>query len=157
MLRGALFALSLLTALAAPAYAVGLEATQTVERAVITIDETGAETVAYEIAEELSPGDELRYTISYLNADDKPAQNVKLSMPVPAEVNYVEGSAKPGTAEISYSVDGETYAARTALKIQTPEGERSAAAEDIRFIRWSFTDGISPAGAGQISYSGVLK
>ena len=157
MLRGALFALSLLTALAAPAYAVGLEATQTVERAVITIDEAGVETVTYEIAEELAPGDELRYTISYLNADDKPAQNVKLSMPVPVEVNYVEGSAKPGTADISYSVDGETYAARTALKIQTPEGERSAAAEDIRFIRWSFTDGISPAEAGKISYSGVLR
>lgn len=157
MLRGALFALSLLTALAAPAYAVGLEATQTVERAVITIDEAGVETVTYEIAEELAPGDELRYTISYLNADDKPAQNVKLSMPVPAEVNYVEGSAEPGTAEISFSVDGKIYAARNSLSVETPEGERPATAEDIRFVRWSFTDGISPEEAGKISYSGVLK
>lgn len=57
MLRGSLFALSLLTALAAPAYAAGFEAVQTVERAVVTVDDAGVETITYEIAEEVAPGD----------------------------------------------------------------------------------------------------
>lgn len=157
MLRGSLFALSLLTAFIAPAYANGLEATQTVERAIVTVDEAGIETITYEIAEEAAPGDELRYTISYTNESDKSAQNVKLDMPVPSDVTFIEGSVDADTAEITFSVDGNIYADRTELMVVEADTVRPATAEDITHVRWSFVDGIAPSAAGSISYSGVLK
>lgn len=56
MLRGSLFALSLLTAFIAPAYATGLQAEQIVEVATVSVDENGQEQVTYTLAEEVAPG-----------------------------------------------------------------------------------------------------
>ncbi|MDG1827528.1 MAG: hypothetical protein P8H62_14815 [Henriciella sp.] len=64
MLRGSLFALSLLTAFIAPAYATGLQAEQIVEVATVSVDENGQEQVTYMLAEEVAPGDQVRYTIN---------------------------------------------------------------------------------------------
>jgi uncharacterized repeat protein (TIGR01451 family) len=158
MLRGSLFALSLLTAFIAPAYATGLQAEQIVEVATVSVDENGQEQVTYTLAEEVAPGDQVRYTINYTNAGNESASNVKLDMPVPAEVDFIEGSADATSAEISYSADnGETFASRGTLTVTEAGEPQAATAKDITHVRWTFTGDIAPGEAGNISYSGVLQ
>lgn len=158
MFRSILFAFSLLTALSAPAYASGLTASQTVEVAMISVDENGVETKAYEIAEEVAPGDEVRYVLEFANQGEAPASNVRLDMPVPAEINLIEGSVVPGEAEVTFSVDrGESFARRGDLTISVNGAERIATAEEITHIRWTFAGAIAPGEAGEISYRGVLQ
>lgn len=158
MLRGSLFALSLLTAFIAPAYASGLQAEQVVEVATITVDENGQEFVTYALANEVAPGDQVRYTINYTNSGDESASNVKLDMPVPAEVDFIEGSAEASMAEITYSADnGETFTSRGTLTVTEAGEPQAATAKDITHVRWTFTGDIAPGEAGSISYSGVLQ
>lgn len=158
MLRSTLFALSLLTAFAAPAYAAGLTASQTVEVAVATVGAGGESQVSYEIAEEIAPGDELRYVLSYANGGEEAAQNVRLDMPVPTEIDLIEGSVVAGAANVTYSIDnGSTYSTRGALTISVNGQDRAATAKDITHIRWTFSDAITPGAAGTISYRGVLQ
>ncbi len=158
MFRSTLFTLSLLTVFAAPAYAAGLTASQTVEVAIVSIDDQGERTVVYQTADEVAPGDEIRYILNYANEGDDAASNVRLDMPVPAEINLIEGSVEAGRADVTYSIDsGETYSARGDLTISANGQQRTATAEEITHIRWSFADSIAPGDMGTISYRGVLQ
>ena len=158
MFRSTLFALSLLTVFAAPAYAAGLTANQTVEVAIVSIDDQGERSVAYQTAEEVAPGDEIRYILNYANDGDDAASNVRLDMPVPSEINLIEGSVEASTANVTYSIDsGETFSARGDLTISVNGQVRTATAEEITHIRWSFADSIAPGDIGTISYRGVLQ
>jgi len=158
MFRSTLFALSLLTVFAAPAYAAGLTANQTVEVAVVSTDAQGEQTIDYQIADEVAPGDEIRYVLDYTNDGGEAASNVRLDMPVPSAVNLIEGSVEAGTADVTYSIDsGETFSTRGDLTISVNGQERTATAEEITHIRWSFADTIAPGDMGTISYRGVLQ
>lgn len=158
MIRASIFALSLLTAFAAPAAASGLSAEQVVEVAIPSVDENGDPTVVYEIAEEVAPGDELRYVLTYANGADTAINSVNLVMPVPSEVDLIEGSVEKAGATVSYSVDnGVSFAERGTLKVAVDGVERSATSEDITHIQWSFSEEIPAGTSGKISYRGVLR
>lgn len=158
MLRNSLIALSMLTAITAPAYASGLTANQAVEVVVTETAEDGTISTTYVPAEKIAPGDELRYVIVFENAGTEAANNIRLEMPVPSEVEYVEGSVDAQIATITYSIDqGATYADRDALRVADEDGERAATADEITHIRWSFADSIAPGQSGEISYRGILQ
>ena len=158
MFRSTLFALTLLTAFSAPAYAAGLTASQTVEVAIVSLDQSGARNVEYQVAEEVAPGDEVRYVLEFANVSADPARNVRLDMPVPAAINLIEGSVEAGRADVTYSIDsGKTFSRRGDLTVSVNGEERTATAEEITHIRWSFADKIAPGDAGKISYRGILQ
>ena len=158
MIRYAIYALLVMAAIAAPAYASGLTATQSVQRMITIGSEDGTEQVAFVSAEAVTPGERVLYTISYANEGDDPAANVKLVMPVPAEVAYVENSARGDGARIAYSVDGgQTFSPRGDLTITVDGESRMALAEEITHIRWTFTDAIEPGVTGDVGYVGLLK
>ncbi len=158
MLRFTLLALALLSAFVAPAFAAGLTASQTVEVAIVSLDENGEIAVAYEAAEEVAPGDEVRYVLAYANQGDEAATNVRLEMPVPAEINLIEGSIEAANANVSYSIDdGASFSTRGDLTITANGQNRAATAEEITHIRWSFAQAIAPGDSGTISYRGVLQ
>lgn len=158
MIRSALFALSLLTCFAAPAAASGLTASQSVEVASISVDADGVATKTFQVTEEIAPGDELRYVLSYDNQGTDAASNVRLDMPVPASVNFVAGSVEAGPAIVTYSADnGASYAALDALSVSEDGATRPAQAEDITNIRWTFAEAITPGQSGTISYRAILQ
>lgn len=158
MLRKTIIALSMLTALAAPAYASGLKANQLVEVAVVETTEDGATVTNYLPAEKIAPGDELRYVVAYQNDGDEAADNIRLDMPVPAEVELIEGSVDAPKATVTYSIDaGRSFAPREALFVDDADGRRPAGADDITHIRWSFNASIAPGETGTISYRGILQ
>ncbi|MEM6534289.1 MAG: hypothetical protein AAF613_01510 [Pseudomonadota bacterium] len=158
MIRHSILALSMLTCLSAPALAEGFTALQLVERAVVNVDDSGNRDVTFEAAEEVAPGDEVRYRLAYSNDGAEPAENVRLVMPVPAQLKLIEGSAQTPAADVTYSVDnGETFARRGNLTVSVDGIERPATAEEITHIRWTFSEAIAAGATGDLSYRGVLQ
>ena len=86
---------------------VALQTVAEVEKA--TVDEQGNETVSYLPADLVVPGDVVRYTISASNAGAEPADKVVITNPVPAEMQYIMGSAQSSAigsgTTIEFSVD----------------------------------------------------
>jgi uncharacterized repeat protein (TIGR01451 family) len=89
-------------------------------------------------AEDLSPGDELVITVTFLNTTQHALDGVRITQPIPPSMRYVEGSGVgPGSA-VLYSVDGgATYGQPNELGVVTAEGVRRAAtAADYTQVRW---------------------
>lgn len=158
MLRATLLALAVVGTSSLSAFANGLTAKQVVERATISIDANGNEVRTYAIAEEAAPGDEVRYSLTYINLGDTEAEAVNLVMPVPREVTYIETSAVAGGNALSFSADGgKTFAARGALMTGAGDQQRPARSDDITHIKWAFAEPVAPAATGAVSFSAVLK
>ena len=158
MLRATLWALTMVGVCSIPAFASGLKAVQSVEVATVSIDADGTETRTYTPATEVEPGEQVRYSLSFFNEGDNPADKVSLVMPIPAEMIYVEGSVAGTVSEISFSADaGQTYVPRAALQVADGDTMRAALAADITHIKWDLTNPVAPTETGSISYEAVLK
>lgn len=157
MIRFALVSMAALGAAVLPAAAT-LTAEQTVEKVVEVVAEDGTVTTELVTAEVVAPGDTVIYGLSYANASADPAEDVALTMPVPAQVDYVEGSATTDGVKVAFSVDGGvSFTSRGDLSVSVDGDTRTALAEDITHIQWQFEEGI-PAGAeGKITFAAVLN
>lgn len=158
MLRATLLALAFVGTSSLSAMASGLTAEQVVERLTVSVDANGNEVRTYALAEEVAPGDEVRYSLAYTNTGDAAADAVNLVMPVPSAVTYIESSATGRADEVMFSADGgKTFATRAALKISDGDQIRFATSADITHIKWAFSNAIAPAATGTVSFSAVLK
>jgi len=139
--------------------AFALTATQTVEREVIVRHADGTQTIKLEQADMVTPGDKVVYSLNYFNDETEVAENIVLVMPIPTEVQYLDGSAELDSVKTTYSVDaGQTYADRAKLRVTLADGSsRVASADDITHIRWAVTTSIAPETGGKLSFSGRLK
>ncbi|MEM9377948.1 MAG: hypothetical protein AAGA72_17145 [Pseudomonadota bacterium] len=158
MLRATAFALMMIGVVSGTSEASGLTATQTVELATWSVDATGQERLTYEHAEDVAPGEQVRYRIAYVNDGTNAAENVTLVMPVPAEMVLVEGSIETAGSTVRFSADGGArFAARADLMIDDAGTLRPARGDEITHIQWQFDDPIAPAQSGAISFDAVLK
>lgn len=158
MIRAAIVSLSLALALGGPAAASGLTANQTVQKVVVTTDEAGNEVVEYVEADLVAPGDTVVYTLTYANDGEEPAEDVVLTMPVPAEMSFVEGSAKTEMAMVGFSIDGgATFVPRGELAVTLDGEAREALSDEITHVRWSFTEAIPVGEDGIVSYHAILN
>lgn len=158
MLKYVLLALSAAAAFSAPAFATGLSASQTVERIVKTEAPDGTISVTLEPATEVIPGEELVYSINFTNDSNADADNIVLTMPVPAEVSYIENSATSTGTSVAFSVDGgQSFAPRGDLKVSVAGEERDALSEEITHIRWALTEAVGAGQSGKLVYRAVLK
>lgn len=110
-------------------------------------------------ASSVVPGDELRYTITFVNAGDESvdAGSVVITNPIPAETEYLDGTASGAGTDIVFSLDGENFSAPDALTVMRDGVEVPAAAKDYRSIRWVFRPGLAPGEAGDVSFNVRLK
>ena len=158
MLRATLLALAVAGASSLSAFADGLTAEQVVERVTVTVDANGNEVRSYQLADEVAPGDEVRYSLAYKNSGEAAADAVSLVMPVPSAVTYIETSASGRADELTFSSDGgQTFATRAALTTADGDQERFATSADITHIKWAFSNPIAPATSGTVSFSAILK
>jgi uncharacterized repeat protein (TIGR01451 family) len=158
MYRKAFFSLALLIASTSiPAYA--LTATQTVEREIVVSNADGSQTVTRTTADKVTPGDKVVYSLNYFNDEAEPAENIVLVMPVPSEVDYIDGSATFDDVSSAFSTDGgETFSNRADLQVVRGDGSNTmAVASDITHIRWTVSKAISPNTGGTLSFSGRLQ
>ena len=146
---------SILTSVSASA----LTAKQSVEKETVVQMPDGTESITRGPAELVIPGERVVYTLSYTNDDAAPATDLVLTMPVPSEIKYMDGSATLDGASVVYSADdGKTFASRTGLRVIGLDGNnRTALSEDITHIRWTVAGPLAVGETGTLSYKGVLK
>ena len=101
------------------------------------ITKAGSEALA--AAATAKPGDLLQYEATYRNTSDRNVANLQATLPIPAGVELVLGSAKPAGA--LGSVDGKTFAPlplkRTVTTAAGKLEEQLVPASEIRALRWS--------------------
>lgn len=100
------------------------------------------------------PGNEVIYTSTFRNNGRKPAANVSLVNPVPANTTYVGGSASGENTDIVFSADGgRTWAPVEKLTVTGADGKkRPAAAADITHVRWTWRGDLAPGRQGAASF-----
>lgn len=158
MIRAAIISLSLVLAGALPAAASGLTANQTIQKVVVTTDEAGNEVVDYVEADLVAPGDMVVYSLAFANGGDDAAEDVVLTMPVPAEMSFVEGSAATDLAMVGFSVDGgATFVPRGELAVTLDGEAREALSDEITHVRWHFKEAIPAGEDGIVSYRAILN
>jgi len=155
LVRAALTATVLSAAL--PVFA--LTATQSVEKEIQTQGADGTVAVRYAPATLVTPGETIIYRLDIENDGTEPAADLRLVMPVPEVITYIEGSAERDDAVVTYSADaGQSYAARNALRVISEDGTKvPALADDITHVKWTLKTPISPGQKDTLAFKGKLK
>ena len=113
-------------------------------------------------AEDVGPGEKLRYTVFYVNQGDEPATEVRIENPIPELTVYVSDSATGQGSTIMFSADGgEQYDAADSVTYQVRvfgggTDRRLASAERFTNIRWMI-DRVPPGSMGEVSFEVVVE
>lgn len=126
-----------------------IELKTVVEKEQRTTDAQGNEVVALVPADKVVPGDVVVYTVTYTNIADQAIENVVITNPIDARLDYVADSAYAAGAEVSFSVDGgTTYAPLAELTVERDGVEVAASTADLTHIRWILNDQLDPGAQG---------
>lgn len=123
------------------------------------VNEAGAVERRLVDADRVVPGDELRYSIRFRNRGTEviDAGSVVITNPVPADTEYLEGSAFGAGTAILFSVDGEHFDVPEALTVLLNGEEVIASAKDYQAIRWTFLPELAPSEEGFVTFNVRLK
>lgn len=107
----------------------------------VVVTEQGKKVKKLVEAKDIVPGEEIIYTLSYVNAGTEAATSVVISDPIPTGTSYIPGSAS-AVGEIAFSIDhGKSFNGPTLLtyEVTTADGKkekRVASPEEYTDIRW---------------------
>ena len=164
LMRVSVAALALLVLMAWPASRAaadtpGLKVVISADRIFKVVDAQGQVTLEREEPATVVPGDQIVYTISYVNQKSEPATNIGITNPVPQDLLYQAGSAAGEDTKVLYSVDGgQTFAAPKKLTVTTEQGfVRPARSSDYTHIRWVRTRPLPPGGEAKVQFSALVR
>ena len=112
--------------------------------------------------EKIVPGDEVLYTVAYMNKTAKPAEKIVITNPVPKHTRYKDGTAAGEGTDITFSVDhGKTFATsdKLTVAIKDKSGKnvvRPATAQDYTHIRWVIRQSVAPGRSGTVTFHAVV-
>lgn len=112
-------------------------------------------------AKGVQPGEEIIYTLHYVNSGTDAAKNVIISDPIPAGTSYIPGSASE-TGDLSFSIDkGKSFKKPTLLtyevKGSTGKPEKKVASpDDYTDVRWTIPQ-VPAGGKGSVSFKVKVK
>jgi uncharacterized repeat protein (TIGR01451 family) len=139
----------------APQGCVKLETVAQMEKEVV--DAKGAKTKTLEPAVKVVPGSEVVYSIRASNSCQQPSEKVTINNPVPEHMVYVPNSAYGAGSDITFSIDGKSYAAAGDIKVQENGVLRPARADEIRHIRWEFKSSLKSGASAIAQFRAVLQ
>ncbi|MEM7767520.1 MAG: hypothetical protein AAF253_08535 [Pseudomonadota bacterium] len=158
MLRAILTAATATAIFAAPAFATGLVAEQSVMKVVEVTNPSGEVETELVNASVVAPGETVQYGLTYINEGVEPVEDMVLTMPVPDSLRYLETTAEAPGTDVSYSVDGGlTYGQRADLTIEVDGADVAATAADITHIRWAFVEPVNTGDDGSVSFQAILR
>ncbi len=91
-------------------------------------------------SKDLQPGEILEYRVTYTNKGKEPVNNVMLNLPIPVELEYVGGSAKPAAGLLATVGDGKFAPIPLKRKVKLPNGkdaEQDVPLAEYRSLRWN--------------------
>lgn len=127
----------------------------------VTVSAKGKQVKKRIAAKGVQPGEELIYTLSYLNTGSEVAKDVVISDPIPAGTAYLPGSASE-LGEVAFSIDkGKSFKKPTLLTYEVKAGDgkvqkRVASPEDYTDIRWTIPS-VPAGGKGSVSFRVKVK
>ena len=132
-----------------------LKSTAEIEQ--VEVNENGEKTTKLVPAAKVVPGTEVVWTITASNVCKQPAENAVINNAVPAYMTYVAHSASGTGSDISYSLDGKTFAADGQLTVEDDGAKRAARADEYKHIRWVFRDALQPGASAFARFRAVLN
>lgn len=104
----------------------------------------------------VTPGDRIRYTLTFRNQGTEPAGNIKVDDPIPEGVSFEETNDHK---DFSVSTDGgKTFGALDAATTANADGSRRAASPaDVTHVRWLWTDPVPPGQTRSVAFFGKVK
>lgn len=154
----------LLSALIAPAFAVAdpnIQLDMQVAKEVV-IEESGQQVTRWVDAQEVLPGEKLKYTVRYVNLGDEPATQVRIENPIPELSVYVTDSAAGEGTTIVFSADGGAqYSSPEQVTYEVAvfgggKDRRPATAERFTNIRW-LIEQVPPGSTGEVSFEVLVQ
>ena len=106
-----------------------------------------------------SPADQLILTVRFTNAGDDVIDSIRITSPVPADVQYVPHSASGPGSEVLFSVDsGRSFGRPDELTLAGPDGGvRDADAADYTHVRWVLRAPLDAGATGIARFRAVPR
>ena len=126
---------------------------------ITTTNEAGQEMTTRMPAGKVVPGDEVIYTIHFVNSGAEPASDVVITNPIPDHMIFTKVENSPRAASVSMSADGGShYDSPRNLTVEDAKGQpRPAKASDFTHVRWVFQDSLEPGAEGSVSFRAQLQ
>ena len=121
------------------------------------VNAKGEKTRQLVAASKIVPGMEVVWTVTASNICKVPSEKVTINNPVPEHMSYVANSAFGAGSDITYSLDGKTFAAPAELSVTENGARRQARADEYRHIRWVFRSPLQPGGSAVARFRAVLN
>lgn len=152
-------AVALLCAASAGAEAGSIELKTRAEKRLLVPRADGTAEEKYVPAGKVLPGDVVAYTIEARNVSAASADRVVITDPIPAQMEYVAGSADAASGQLLFSVDGGFRFDRPEnLTVTAPDGaSRPAVASDYTHVRWVFAEPLAPAELRSVRFLAKLE
>ncbi|MCB1645329.1 MAG: DUF11 domain-containing protein [Pseudomonadales bacterium] len=128
----------------------------------IVVEENGQEVTRWVEAQDIEPGQKLRYTVQYVNMGDESATDVRIENPIPELTVYVSDSASGEGSTIVFSADGGARfdpADQVTYEVAVFGGgtdRRRASPERFTNIRW-LIDEVPAGTSGQVSFEVLVQ
>lgn len=126
------------------------------------VEENGLNVTRWIEAEDIEPGEKLRYTVTYANIGDEAATQVKIENPIPELTTYVDKTASGDRSNIVFSADGgQNYNVRSEVTYEVAvfgggSDRRIANADRFTNIRWLIEE-VLPGDKGEVSFQVVVQ
>ncbi len=121
------------------------------------VNERGEKSKQLVAADKVVPGTEVIWTVTANNVCKQPSDKVTINNAVPQHMSFVPNSATGPGSDISFSLDGKTFAAPGALTVQENGATRVARADEYRHIRWEFKNPLQPGASAFARFRAVLN
>jgi uncharacterized repeat protein (TIGR01451 family) len=134
---------------------IELKTTAEVEKEVV--NDKGEKSRALVPAGKVLPGTEVVWTVVAKNVCKQASDKVTVNNAVPPQMTLVSNSVTGVGSDISYSLDGKTFAPADKLTVQENGATRPARADEYKHIRWEFKSSLQPGASALARYRAVLN
>ena len=150
---------TVLALLVAGAAFADVELTAEATMEVRSTNATGEEVVSIVKADKVVPGDEVIYTVHFVNRGSEPADDVVITNPIPQHMVFTSVGQSPRGAEVEMSANGGSEYGRPGqiTVADAGGGVRPADASDFTHVRWTFQESLDPGAEGSVSFRAQLQ